>query len=174
MLLALRNSAIAFVTKQRECITGSDVRRKIEGYSFGSFLLLAFLLLATKPQRASAFALLGPFAPWMTQQYDYQDGYSIGGPMDIGQGYRWNVPVVTYGFDPSFTNYFGSNGVMEVESAVQQLNELPPASAIDADNYCLNAQKIKFSAVEAQIVDVKSAALSALLEQMGGGAISFL
>jgi hypothetical protein len=84
---------------------------------------------------AFAFALLGPFAPWMTAQLSYQDGFSIGGPMDIGQGYRWNVPVVTYGYDPSFIEYFGTNGVAAVEAAIQILNDVPPASSVVLTNY---------------------------------------
>lgn len=30
----------------------------------------------------------------------------IGGPMDVTNEYRWNVPVLTYGFDQSFVDYF--------------------------------------------------------------------
>ena len=36
----------------------------------------------------------------------------IGGPMRLDSEYRWNVPIVTYGFDRSFLDYFGANGVL--------------------------------------------------------------
>ena len=71
--------------------------------------------------QAKAFALLGPFPAWMTttNHYNYLLPDDIGGPMDINSGYRWNVPVVTYGFDKSFLDFFGTNGVAAVESAIQ-------------------------------------------------------
>jgi len=116
---------------------------------------------------AFAFALLGPFAPWMTAQLSYQDGFSIGGPMDIGQGYRWNVPVVTYGYDPSFIEYFGTNGVAAVEAAIQILNDVPPASSVVLTNYPLDTTRVNYRAEALGLMDVKSIALAVVLEQMG-------
>jgi hypothetical protein len=55
--------------------------------------------------------------------------------MDINSGYRWNVPMVTYGFDKSFLDFFGTNGVAAVENAIQTLNNLPPASTMMLTNY---------------------------------------
>ena len=82
------------------------------------------------PVGGFAFSLLGPYADWMDVQKGYQLPGDIGGPMNIGEGYRWNLPVVTYGFDRSFLDYFGSNGVAAVEGAIGILNALPPASSI--------------------------------------------
>ena len=45
-------------------------------------------------------------------------GDDIGGPMNLGEEYRWNVPIITYGFDEAFLNFFGTNGVLEVEKAI--------------------------------------------------------
>src|SRR5262245_51899616 len=81
------------------------------------------------------FALLGPYADWMQLTNGYRGPYDIGGPMDLREEYRWNVPVVTYAFDQSFLDYFGSNGVAAVESAIQILNNLPPASQIVLTNF---------------------------------------
>lgn len=128
--------------------------------------LFVFCLVAGA-RSASAFALLGPFAPWMTQQLSYQDGISIGGPMNIGEGYRWNVPVITYGYDQSFLDFFGTNGVAAVESAIQVLNNLPPASQIDPTSYPLNSSRVNYAAQEQNLIDLKSYAMSMLLEQMG-------
>src|SRR6266404_2657358 len=94
--------------------------------------LLALNLLAI---RANAFSLLGPFAPWMDVQKGYRQPGDIGGPMNIGEGYRWNIPVITYGFSRSFLDYFGSNGVAAVESAIAIRNQVPPASAINPESY---------------------------------------
>jgi hypothetical protein len=116
---------------------------------------------------ASAFALLGPFAPWMTTQLSYQDGVSIGGPMNIGEGYRWNVPVITYGYDQSFLDFFGTNGVAAVESAIQILNNLPPASQIILTNYPLDSLRVNYHAQAQNLIDLKSSALSSLVEHLG-------
>lgn len=91
----------------------------------------------------------------------------IGGPMDLGSGYRWNVPMVTYGFDKSFMDYFGTNGVAAVESAIQILNDLPPASSMVLTNFPLDSRRINYLAQAQGLLDVKSKVLSVLIEQMG-------
>ena len=65
-------------------------------------LRLALLLLSLV-MRLEAFSLLGPYEPWMdtTNGFRSYNG-DIGGPMALGNEYRWNVPVLTYGFDQSF------------------------------------------------------------------------
>ena len=90
------------------------------------FILGAALLLAISSTRVNAFSLLGPNEPFMVPQLGYAQPGDIGGPMNLGQEYRWNVPVLTYAFDQSFLDYFGSNGVAAVESAIGILNSLPP------------------------------------------------
>jgi len=89
--------------------------------------------------------------------------------MDIGQGYRWNVPVVSYAFDQSFTDFFGSNGVAAVEGAISILNALPPASGVALTNFPLGTIRQNFLAESDYDYDLKSAALVLLLEQMGLG-----
>ncbi len=91
----------------------------------------------------------------------------IGGPMDIGDGYRWNVPVITYGFDKSFLDYFGTNGVAAVQDAIQTLNDLPPASTVVLSNYPVQGPKINYTAQAQNLYDLKSMTLALLLEQMG-------
>src|ERR1043165_3237028 len=114
-----------------------------------------------------AFSLLGPYANWMQQTNGYRQPADIGGPMDIGEGYRWNVPVVTYEFDQSFTDFFGSNGVAAVESAIAILNDLPPASTIVLTNFPLQALRVNFLGQQNYDYDLKSFALMLLLEQIG-------
>ena len=123
----------------------------------------AFLLLVV--YKARAFSLLGPPAPWMLSSNNVVDSGDIGGPMDIGSGYRWNVPVVTYGFDQSFLDYFGSNGVAAVEGAIQIINDLPPASQLNLADYPMEILHGNYSA--ANLVDLKSRTLALLLEQLG-------
>jgi len=147
-----------------------------------SFFLAVLPVLTTLS--ACAFSLLGPYEPWMEKTNGFKQGsvvvpgslYSpevsvhpadIGGPMDIGCAYRWNVPLVTYGFDQSFLNYFGTNGVAAVESAIQILNNLPAASQIVFTNYPFASQEINYTAQAQSLFDLKSTTLSLLLEQMG-------
>src|SRR5277367_5001978 len=92
----------------------------------------------------------------------YQFASSTGAPMAIGEGYRWNVPVITYGYDQTFLDYFGTNGVAAVESAIQILNDLPPASAIVLTNYSTGTRRKNFNAQSEGLSDLRSAALSIL------------
>jgi hypothetical protein len=117
--------------------------------------------------RVQAFSLLGPYADWMDVTNGFRLPGDIGGPMDITEGYRWNVPVVTYGFDQSFRNYFGSNGVAAVEAAIGILNNLPPASALVLTNFTNFSQLVNYSAAGENLYDLKSETLSILLEQLG-------
>jgi hypothetical protein len=128
-------------------------------------LSATFLIVSTV--ESGAFALLGPVQPWMQMTNGVIQPGDIGGPMCISNEYRWNVPVVTYGFDQSFLDYFGSNGVAAVESAIQTLNDLPPASQIVLSNYPFDSQQINFTAQSQNLYDLKSETLSLLLEQMG-------
>ena len=127
-------------------------------------MLIAFF---TGSAGGFAFSLLGPCADWMDVQKGYGLSGDIGGPMNIGEGYRWNLPVVTYGFDRSFLDYFGSNGVAAVEGAIGILNALPPASSIELTNYPLEVWRINYRAQADHLLDLKTATLQLLLEQMG-------
>jgi hypothetical protein len=78
---------------------------------------LICLLLVLAAPLASAFSLLGPFAAWQDDLKMYVAG-NIGGPMNLGEEYRWNLRTVYYAYDESFLNYFGSNGVAAIEAAI--------------------------------------------------------
>ncbi len=125
----------------------------------------AFLIASTVESRA--FSLLGPVQPWMQSSNGVINSGDIGGPMCISNEYRWNVPALTYGFDQSFSNYFGTNGIAAVESAIQILNDLPPASQIALTNYPFSSQHINFAAQSQNLNDLKSETLSLLLEHLG-------
>jgi hypothetical protein len=134
-------------------------------FTIGFCILLSGIVI-TCAWRANAFALLGPFESWMQQTNDLRQPGDIGGPMCIGNEYRWDVPVVTYGFDPSFCNFFGTNGEAAVESAIQIINALPPASDIALTNYPFDST-MAFDANALYLFDLKSWTLSMLLEQLG-------
>lgn len=133
----------------------------------GLCLLIATLLPAP---RAAAFSLLGPYADWMTSALGYRLPYAneIGGPMNLGEEYRWNIPVITYGFDPAFQSWFGEPGIAEVEKAVAILNVLPPASELDPSLFPTNAKgPLNHQAVSQSLFDLKSASLASLLQLVG-------
>jgi len=113
---------------------------------------------------AYGFSLAGPSAPWMTADMGYGD---LLGPMTPGEGYRFNSPVVVYGFDQSFVEFFGPEGVAAVESAIKILNDLPPASSLDPADYPTSVTRINHSARNLRLLDLKSVVLSVLLEEMG-------
>lgn len=98
----------------------------------------------------------------------YQLPGDLGGPMNIGEGYRWNVPFVTYGFDSGFLNFFGSNGVAAVEEAVALLNSLPPATDLVVSGApTVSFLPVNAGAAELQRYDLKSRALASLLQCLG-------
>jgi hypothetical protein len=135
--------------------------------NIGLCLLLACFTVSLSALNARAFALFGPYEPWMTHSNGFLESFDIGGPKNLGEEYRWNVPTVTYAFDPSFLDSFGSNGVAAVESAIQILNDLPPASQIDPGTYPLDSRGENPAAQAQRLIDVKSETLFLLLQQLG-------
>ncbi len=128
-----------------------------------------FLALTVLTARANAFSLLGPYEDWMQTTNGFRQPNDIGGPMNLGEEYRWNVPVVVYAFDQTFLDYFGSNGVTAVEQAIQILNDLPSTSSAVLTNFPLDSTRVNYLAQSLNLQDLKSWTLSLLLEQMGLG-----
>src|SRR5258708_21965419 len=137
------------------------------------FVLLVVLAVAPI---CMALSLLGPFKSWQVTALGYNLPDQIGGPMNLNEGYRWNVPTVTYAFDATFVSYFGSNGIAAVEKAVQILNDLPPAASItnDGSSLYIRGQRVPFdprvqnySFTTLGLLDLKSAALHYLVEEQG-------
>jgi hypothetical protein len=130
-------------------------------------LAVMSLFLSMSGFKTFAFSLLGPYADWMTETNGFRQPGDIGGPVNLGEEYRWNVPVVTYSFDASFMAYFGSNGVAAVESAIGILNSLPPASQINPSNYPPEVTQINYQAEAQGLIDLKSETLFQLVQQLG-------
>src|SRR5579871_819872 len=124
------------------------------------------------------FSLMGPNDTFQTIAIGY-DQAGVGGPMNISEGYRVNIPILYYAFDNSFLEYFGTNGVTAVENAIQILNAVPPASQIvlgvNGDpNVYVNGQPapvlskgLNFQAQTLTLVDLKSLTLANMLNQIG-------
>src|SRR6266571_592153 len=137
------------------------------------FVLLVILAVAPI---GMAFSLVGPYKSWQVTALGYNLAGDIGGPMNLNEGYRWNVPTVTYAFDATFVTYFGTNGIAAVEKAIQILNDLPLAASITNDGASLyiRGQRVpfdprveNFSLQTLGLLDLKSAALHFLVEEQG-------
>lgn len=135
--------------------------------SFKNILCLLFVV-AGIPQ-VEAFSLLGPKEVWQLPSIGFEDN-EIGGSRNIGDEYRINTPVITYAFHPSFVDYFGTNGMKAVDQAIAILNKLPRVSKASADlSEFLTDDAIRSHeyAGALNLLDLKSVALSVLLEHMG-------
>ncbi len=119
---------------------------------------------------AKAFSLLGPFASWQVGEIGYNTfNTDVGGPMNLGEEYRWNIRTVTYGFDSSFLNYFGQKGVDAVNQAFAILNNLPKFSAMSSNlaEFPTDTRRLNYRASALALLDLKSTALGLLTEELG-------
>ena len=161
-------------------------------YSFGLAALL--LVQAISAPVAQAFVLAGPPDPAElnpdpgTGAIDNNivnagtgEPFGLGGPKDIKQFFRWNIPQLTYSFDASFVSYFGLEGVMAVNEAFKAVNDyFVPADGSYSGvtqmdlakhgflgNY--NTTWVNTTAQNAQIIDIKSLTLGMLVNHLGIG-----
>ncbi len=131
---------------------------------------LMVLAFAGAAESALAFSLLGPYATWQTAALGYNPANSdIGGPMNIAEEYRWNVPTIYYGFDSSFKNYFGQRGMDEIRKAFAILNSLPRFSQMSSNlaEFPTDTRRVNYQASALDILDLKSHALAYLVEELG-------
>jgi hypothetical protein len=94
----------------------------------------------------------------------------IGGPKNIGEGYRRNAQTYYYACDANFLDFFGSNGVYAVDSAFTIMNNC--LTNVDAystalTEFPLNSQSFNYQASALDLTDLKSETLGALVELMG-------
>jgi hypothetical protein len=140
-----------------------------------------FLALAAARQ-AGAFTLWGPLEAWQTADMDYGQRFYYanvetdtglgwmenGGPKNFGEGSRLTTPIITYGFDDTFLQYFGAQGVAAVDAAMHVLNGLPNASSANLNNFLTDgAQQVNYTAQALELVDLKSTVLWLMAEHMG-------
>ncbi len=120
---------------------------------------------------AWAFTPLGLFDTWQVERigYNVAANNDIGGPMNLGDEYRWNIRTIYYGFDSSFKTYFGQRGVDEVRKAVAIINNLPPMSKVSSNllEFPTDTRRVNLQASALGLLDLKSVALGALVEQLG-------
>ncbi|HZQ46760.1 MAG TPA: hypothetical protein VFC07_07115, partial [Verrucomicrobiae bacterium] len=151
-------------------------------YSLKRFLLACLLLAVAGVQSVRGFALYGPInEAYQVNTIGYNEsgraaafedigGIADGGaPKNIGQGYRWNVPTVFYTYDATFLGFFGSNGVAAVDAAYSVLNSLTNVSSYSSNlsEWPLNSSQYNYTAQNLNLIDLKSATLTLMMEQLG-------
>ena len=143
-------------------------------------------MLAAGLQSSWGFALLGPLAnggdSWQSPVIGYGYAYTdfglpggpvylgdIGGPKNIGEEYRRNVPVLYYAYNANFLGFFGSNGVAAADSAAATLNALTNVDSYSPDlsEFPLQSMHSNPQATALYLTDLKSATLHLLVEQLG-------
>ena len=133
------------------------------------FKILGWAFLAVgMVQSASAFSFYGPPEVWQTGAlgYDgaihYQDA-----PHNIGEEYRWNVPILYYTCDQSFLDFFGTKGQTEIDAAMAMINA-PLANGVsswsaDLSEFPLEATQINYTAQALHLYDIRSFVFSLLV-----------
>lgn len=132
--------------------------------------LLALMFVVGLTANCAAFSLLGPFDTWQVVRIGYNpEGEDIGGPMNINQEYRRNVRTVFYGFENTFTDFFGPTGVSAVDQAFAVFNALTNASMMSSNlnEYPMNTLRYNYQAQALGLLDLKSITMAALMEQQG-------
>jgi hypothetical protein len=136
--------------------------------------ITALLLLTSFSERAQAFSLAGPQPPWMLEAapsaaacYSLPLLLNYSGPMGLDEEYRFNSPVVTYGFTSDFVSFFGKRGMDEVRKAVAIINQLPRMSELDPNDFPTRGYRLNHRAQALGLTDLKSTALQKLLHFLG-------
>jgi hypothetical protein len=132
--------------------------------------LSCLIILAFAAQMSWGFALLGPInEAYQVNTIGYGLGGDIGAPKNIGEEYRRNTPVIYYSFDANFLDYFGSNGVVAVESGIAVFNALTNVSKMSPalTEFPLQVTRENFVAETLFIEDMKSWTMTILCEQLG-------
>lgn len=127
-----------------------------------------FACLALAAHSAGAFSMMGIREPYQVGQLSYIGDYSFT-PKNLGEEFRWNIPTLYYTYDQAFYDYFGSNGVFAIDSAVSMLNGLSNVSSYSADlsEFPLASTRINWAASAMHLFDLKSCALENLVERLG-------
>jgi hypothetical protein len=142
---------------------------------FGTFLLGLMVWLACAGT-SQGFSLLGPIQDWQVEAIGYDLDGDIGGPVRPNEGYRWNLPVITYAVDQSFVNYFGIEGIRAIDQAMKVFNDLPPMNRIETDGFSFfvngeivptRTTLVNPEAAELGLLDVKSIAMRMVIEELG-------
>lgn len=90
-------------------------------------------------------------------------------PKNLAEEYRRVTPVLYYTFDQNFVDYFGTNGIDAIEKAFAVFNGLTNVSSYSSSlaEFPMEAQRYNYEAQALFLTDLKSAAMSLIMEQLG-------
>ena len=132
------------------------------------------LLLAAGVSSAQAFSLYGPYAfagdAWQTVDMTYtQTPGDLGHPKNLGEEYRWNIPVIFYSMEQSFLEYFGTNGAYAIDQAVSVFSSLTNVSYYSSDltEFSQETREINYQAQAVHLYDLKTAMMEFVVEELG-------
>jgi hypothetical protein len=131
--------------------------------------ILCLLFLVTGLYQSKAFTMYGQLDNWQIPEVGFTFG-EAGGSKIWGEEFRLNTPVITYGFDQTFLNYFGERGIKAVDEAFTILNRIPPTSRMSTnltEFLTDDAQRTLPSAEALNLRDLKSTTLGLVIEHMG-------
>ena len=125
--------------------------------------------LAAAVQSASAFSFYGITEPWQVAALGYTV-FPFDAPHDIGEEFRWNVPVLYYTVDQTFLDYFGSNGVAAVDAGFKVLNDTLSTNvsswSVGLDEFPLESMQLNYTASALHLFDVKSCILEMMIKEL--------
>ena len=126
-------------------------------------------LIVGSMHQVGAFSLLGPLDTWQTTAQGFGLTGDMGGPMGLGEEYRWNSKVIVYAYSPAFLRFFGKVGSDAVDAKFKILNSIPAASAMSTNlaEFPLDTRRINFTAQALGLQDLGSWSLSMVLESLG-------
>ncbi|MEY4691070.1 MAG: hypothetical protein RIT19_1395 [Verrucomicrobiota bacterium] len=121
---------------------------------------------------ASAFSLLGPMVGWQAPDLGYNipdSAPEYGGPRLRGDEYRLSTPIVTYGIDGSFLEFFGVDGARAVDEAFEVFNSITNVSAFsqNLEEFPLKADGVNPTAAALGLLDLKTQLMGQILATMG-------
>ncbi len=137
-----------------------------------SIIGLFVILLQVVSLRVQAFSLLGPFSSWQTPDIGYDTVFAAfeqGGPRLRGDEYRLSTPIVTYGVDGSFAEYFGARGMQAIDEAFAVFNGITNVSAMSENltEYPLKSDGVNPTAKLLGLLDLKTTVMAYTLASMG-------
>jgi hypothetical protein len=136
-------------------------------------ILLATTVTFGLLHSAGAYSLGGPIGnggdSWQQPIIGYGLGGDLNAPKNLGEEYRRNIPVMYYAYDANFLDYFGSNGIVAVDSAFTILNNLTNVSSYSANlsEFPTSSRHINYQAQALGLYDLKSSTLGLMMEQLG-------
>jgi hypothetical protein len=145
-------------------------------------ILVTAAVMAGLLPTARAYSLAGPIGnggdSYQVAALGYAEPGDLNAPKNLGEGYRRNTPFMFYTYDQNFVDFFGSSGMAAVDGAYTILNQSftnnPQGPQVGLDGYSANlaeipleTRHINYEAEALGIIDLKSATLALMVEQLG-------